>query len=108
MKLKEVLKKLFQTKYVPVLVAVLIGLVCSLIEHSAKGLLVYGLVAVMSAFSAGEPLRKFAYYGWIIIGAGLCSLAVMSVVLGLYGSALVDLMFAVYPASVIATRKLKE
>ncbi len=105
---KEFLRNPVQMKYLPVFVCLLMAAIFTAITHQAMSVLIPTALAGMNLISADSPLKKFFYYGYILLAAAFSSMTVMMVFVGALQAAAVAGIVASVPLSILLTRKLEE
>lgn len=96
----------FQKKYIPVLIALLLGVAAAAFTHVASNFVAMGLIALFQWVVADRPLTKPFLYGYIGLAAITVSLAIFSLFVGVFGSAVVSGALSLIPLSIVFTRKL--
>jgi len=103
-------KNPFQKKYIPVLFAILVSVMCAAVDHGVHRVvpILIGLCfAAMQIQAAGVPLKRGVQLGYIAIGALFSSLAIMMVFVGAWLAFLFAAAFALFPLSVVIVRPLE-
>lgn len=98
----------FQVKYIPFLIALLLGVVCGALTHSAYSFVICAALGATTLVAAGEPLYRLMYHGFIWCGAALIALSIFALFYRLWASAGFHALFAALPISIVCTRRPKE
>ncbi len=101
----------FQKKYLPVLIALIVGVMCTAVDHGTHRLvpaLVWGFIAFTAIGAAGQPLQTAPFWLYVITGAIFSGFAVLMVFVGAFLAAAFAGAIAAFPLSVVFTRPRKE
>jgi len=95
----------FQRKYIPVLVCLVLGVAAFAITHAPKALVILGVLAFFNWLSADKPLNGLYLHGYIALAAITLGLAIFSLFVGAFASAITSGAVALLPLSIVFTRK---
>jgi hypothetical protein len=95
----------FQKKYIPVLIALLLGVAATAVTHGVKDLVVMGVLALFQYLNADKPLTPFYLQGYIVLTAITGALAAYMLFAGAFSAAVVACALCTLPLSILLTRK---
>ena len=98
-------KNPLRVKYLPVLFALLAGVVMSALSGGAYPLLVMGMFALINIATADQPLGPISFWVYVAFGAVLVSMGIFGAVYKLWMTVLLNFVTAAFPISVVFTRK---
>jgi hypothetical protein len=97
----------FRKKYIPVLVAALLGVASFAITHGAMSLIVMGVLGLFQYLAADKPLTSTNRMGYSILTAILVSMAIYYFFVGVLAATVISGATALLPLSILLTRKVE-
>jgi len=97
----------FQVKYIPVLVALALGVAAFAITHGWLAILLGVVLGAMQYVAADAPLKSRDRIGYSIALAVLASMAVYYFFVGVLAAAAISGAVALLPLSILLTRKIE-
>jgi hypothetical protein len=104
-------KNPLQSKYFPVLIALIAGVMCTAVDHGAHRVVpifVWSFFAYSAAFSADQPISAPAFACYIAMASLFIALAVMMVFVHAWLAFAFAAVIGAFPTSVLFTRHRKE
>jgi hypothetical protein len=101
------LKNPLQVRYIPVLIALIVGVMCTAVDNGVHRLvpaLVWLYIAASQVFSANHSLKALPFWLYVITGAIFSAFAVLMIFVGAFLAAVFAAAIAAFPLSVVFTR----
>lgn len=105
------LRNPLQKRYIPTIIALIVGVMCTAVDHGAHRLvpaLVWLFIAFSQAASADQPLKPVVFWLYVASGAALAAMAVLMVFVGAWLAAVFAGTIAAFPLSVVFIRQREE